>query len=383
VIGHRAILLLACGSLFGQSYTISTIAGGGTAGTSLNNPTSIAVDIAGNVYVGDWSGSIRKIWALDGGISTVAGTGNLGYSGDGGQATNAMLGKTGGIAIDNAGNIYLADTDNNRIRRVDVSTGIITTIAGTGAPAENGDGGPATNAGVSRPSGIALDSAGNVYFGSGWDRVRKVMADTGVISTVAGKFGTSFGGDKGPALSAHFWDPIPGAVDRSGDIYIADFENSRIRKMGAATGFVDTVAGSAPCSSGPFGVTVCRGEYAGDGGPATSSRLNYASAVAVDIDGNLYIADTQNHRIRRVDASSGFISTIAGVGTSGFSGDGGAALAAEITTPVAIAIDYTGNVYFADEGNGRIRVLTPATPQRYALRRIPRPLLTRRPVASP
>jgi sugar lactone lactonase YvrE len=378
VISRRAILFLACGPLFGQSYTISTIAGGGAAGT-LNNPTSVAVDIAGNVYFCDWSGSIRKIWALDGAITTVAGTGMLGYSGDGGQATSAMLGK-GNIAIDNRGNIYIADADNNRIRRVEVSTGIITTIAGTGSSIDSGDGGPAINAGVSRPSGIAVDSAGNVYFGSGWDRVRKVTADTGAISTVAGQFGTSFSGDKGPAVDAHFWDPIPGAVDGVGDIYVADYENSRIRKVAAATGIIDTVAGSAPCSLGPppFRVTVCRGEYAGNGGPATSARLNYAAAVAVDIAGNLYIADTLNHRIRRVDASTGIIATIAGDGVSGFCGDGGPALGAEMTTPVAIAIDYAGKIYFADEGNGRIRVLTPVAPQRYAARRIPRPLMRQR-----
>ena len=337
------------------------------------------MDIAGNVYFSDWSGAIRKVWALDGAITTVAGAGILGYSGDGGQATNAMLGK-GSITVDNRGNIYLADGDNSRIRRVDVSTGIITTIAGTGSTIDSGDGGPAVNAGVSRPSGIAVDSAGNVFFGSGWARVRKVSADTGAISTVAGQFQTSFGGDKGPAIGAYFWDPVPGAVDSLGDIYLADYENSRIRKVTAATGIVDTLAGSAPCSPGPppFGVTICQGAYAGDGGPATSARLNFASAVAVDIAGNLYIADTLNHRIRRVDASTGIISTIAGNGVSGFSGDGGAALEAEITTPAAIAIDYAGKIYFADEANGRIRVLTPAAPQRYGLRRIPRPLMRTR-----
>jgi sugar lactone lactonase YvrE len=337
---------------------------------------SVAVDIAGNVYVGDWSGFIRKIWVLDGVITIVAGTGILGYSGDGGQATSAMTGRASSIAIDNAGNIYITDADNNRIRRVEVSTGIITTIAGTGASANSGDGGPAIYAGVSLPSGIAVDSAGNVYFGSGWDRVRKVAADTGAISTVAGQLGTSFSGDNGPAIEAHFWDPVPGAVDVAGDIYVADYENSRIRKVAAATGIVETVAGSAPCFANPppLNTMVCQGEYAGDGGPARSARLNYASAVAVDIAGNLYIADTLNHRIRRVAASTGVISTIAGNGVSGFSGDGGPALGAEITTPAAIAIDYAGKVYFADEGNGRIRVLTPIAPERYALKRIPRPL---------
>ncbi len=206
------------------------MAGGGAAGISLTNPTSVAVDIAGNVYVGDWSGLIRKIWALDGAITTFAGTGTLGYSGDGGAAASAMLGKPSGIASDNAGNIYIADAENNRIRRVEASTGIITTIAGTGASTDSGDGGPAINAGVSRPSGIAIDSAGNVYFGSGWDRVRKLTADTGAISTVAGKFGTNFSGDKGPAIDAHFWDPVPGAVDGSGDIYVADFETPAFAK---------------------------------------------------------------------------------------------------------------------------------------------------------
>jgi sugar lactone lactonase YvrE len=376
VISRRAILLLACGPLFAQSYTISTVAGGGAAGVSLNNPISVAVDIAGNVYFSDWNGFIRKIWALDGSITTVAGTGKLGYSGDGGQATSAMLGK-GSIAVDSRGNIYIADGDNSRIRRVEISTGLITTIAGTGSSIDSGDGGPAINAGVSRPSGIAVDSAGNIYFGSGWARVRKISADTGAISTVAGQFQTSFGGDKGPANGAHFWDPVPGAVDTVGDIYLADYENSRIRKVAAATGIVDTVAGSAPCSPSPapFALAICQGSYAGDGGPAISARLNYASAVAVDIAGNLYIADTLNHRIRRVDASTGNISTIAGSGVSGFSGDGGPALRAEITTPAALAVDYAGKIYFADEANGRIRVLTPAAPQRYALRRTPRPLM--------
>jgi sugar lactone lactonase YvrE len=379
MISRRAILFLACAPLFGQSYTISTVAGGGVAGASLYNPTSVAVDIAGNVYFYDWSGSIRKFWAQDGAITTVAGTGVLGYSGDGGQATSAMLGK-GSITIDNRGNIYMADEDNHRIRRVEVSTGIITTIAGTGSSIDSGDGGPAIYAGVSQPSGIVVDNAGNVYFGSGWDRVRKIAADTGAISTVAGQFGTSFSGDKGPALEAHFWDPVPGAVDGLGDIYLADYENSRIRKVDAATGIVDTVAGSAPCALGlgPFRVTVCRGEYAGDGGPATSARLNYAAAVAADIAGNLYIADTLNHRIRRVDASTGIIGTIAGNGVSGFSGDGGPALGAEITTPAALAIDYAGKIYFADEGNGRIRVLTPAATQRYAARPILRPSMRQR-----
>jgi sugar lactone lactonase YvrE len=361
----RAILLLACAPLFGQQYTISTVAGDGAAGPILNYPTSVALDSEDNIYVSDWSGFIRKIWAGGGAITTVAGTGILGYGGDGGRATSAMIGRSISIASDAAGNIYIADGDNNRIRRVDGSTGIITTVAGTGAAIDTGDGGSAVNAGVSRPTGITVDVAGDLYFSSSWSRVRKVAASTGIIETVAGQFVTSFGGDNGPAVDALFWDPIPSVVDRSGNIYIADYENSRIRRVTAKTGIVTTIAGSGACPAGPpfLNVLVCQSGFSGDGGPAKNATLNYAAAVALDDDGNLFIADTINHRIRRVDASTRFIHTIAGNGVSGFRGDGGSALAAEISFPVGIAVDRSGRVYFADESNNRIRVLTPVTPR--------------------
>jgi sugar lactone lactonase YvrE len=363
VTRHWTIWLFACSPLFGQQYTISTVAGDGAAGPILNYPTSVALDSEDNVYVGDWSGFIRKIWAGGGAITTVAGTGILGYSGDGGRATSAMLGRAISIALDAAGNIYVSDGDNNRIRRVEVSTGIITTVAGTGATTDSGDGGPAVNARVSRPTGITVDAAGDIYFSSSWSRVRKVIASTGIIETVAGQFVTSFGGDNGPAVDALFWDPIPSVVGRSGNIYIADYENSRIRMVTAKTGIVTTFAGSGACPAGPpsLNVLVCQGGFGGDGGPAKDATLNHAAAVALDADGNLYIADTINHRIRRVDASTGLIYTIAGNGVSGFSGDGGPALAAEITFPTGLAVDSSRRVYFADESNNRIRVLTPVT----------------------
>ncbi len=205
VIRNSTILLLACAPLFGQQcafgqrYTISTIAGDGVASAFLTNPTSIAVDSEGNIVFGDWSGFIREIRKRDGVLAVVAGTGILGYGGDGGQATSAMLGRSIGIALDTAGNVYIADADNNRIRRVAVSTGIITTIAGTGAAKDSGDGGPAINASVSRPTGIVADGAGDLYFSSSWSRVRKVSADNGFIETVAGQLQTAFGGDGGPA----------------------------------------------------------------------------------------------------------------------------------------------------------------------------------------
>jgi hypothetical protein len=357
----RTLLLLACVPVFGQPYTISTIAGNGAAGVVLTYPTSVAVDPAGDVFVADWSGLIRKIWVRNGGTTTVAGIGTLGYSGDGGQAINTMIGKAISIALDAAGNLYFADSDNNRIRRVDVFTGIITTVAGTGAAADSGDGGPAVHAGVSRPTGIAVDTAGDLYFSSSWSRVRKLTVRTGTIETIAGQPVNGFSGDNGPAAAALFWDPIPSAVNRTGDIYIADYENSRVRIVTSKTGTVNTFAGSGACQTGvaPFGITVCQGGFAGDGGPARNAMLNYAASVALDAACNVYIADTINHRIRLVDASTGLIYTIAGNGVNGFSGDGGPALAAEISFPTGIAVDRSGRIYFSDENNHRIRTLTP------------------------
>ena len=370
---NRIVPLLACAPLFAQQYTISTIAGEGAARTSLNFPTSVAVDSAGDVYVSDWSGFIRKIWMKDGGTTVVAGTGILGYSGDGGQATNARLGKAISITLDSAGNLYFADGDNNRIRRVDAATGIITTVAGTGSVVDSGDGGPGVRAGVARPTGITVDGTGNLYFSSSWSRVRKLTARTEMIEPVAGQFVTSFGGDGGLAIDALFWDPIPSAINRAGDIYITDYENSRIRVVKAHTGMVATFAGVGPCATGGPGmnVLVCQGGFSGDGGPATRAMLNHAQAVALDSAGNVYIADTINHRIRRVDATSGLIYTIAGNGVSGFSGDGGPATLAQITFPAGIAVDRSGRVYFTDESNNRIRILTPVASPFHQFRQHP------------
>lgn len=374
VTHYRTILLLACAPAFGQQYTISTVAGIGAAGAFLSNPTSVVVDAAGDVYFADWSGFIRKLWVRNSAVTIVVGTGILGFGGDGGQAINATIGKAISMALDSAGNIFFADGANNRIRRVDISTGLITTVAGTGAAADSGDGGPAVKAGVSQPTGVTVDHEGNLYFSSSWSRVRKLTATTGTIETVAGQFITSFGGDNGPALNALFWDPIPSVVTRNGDIYITDFENSRVRIVHADTGIVTTLVGSGACPTGvlPFNAVVCQGGFGGDGGPAKNATLNHAQAVALDVNGNLYIADTINHRIRRVDATTGLIYTIAGNGVSGFSGDGGPATAAEISFPVGIAVDRSGKVYFSDESNNRIRMLTPVAPLSHPLRQGPR-----------
>jgi len=374
MVHPRTILLLACAPVFAQQYAIATIAGNGVGGAYFTYPTSVAVDAAGDVYVADWSGYIRKVFVQEGASTIVAGTGILGYGGDGGQATNAMIGKAISLALDSAGNLYFADGDNNRIRRVDALTGIITTVAGGGTAADGGDGGPAVSAVVWQPTGITVDAAGDLYFSGSWAQVRKVSAATGIIETVAGQAITSFGGDNGPAVDALFWDPMPSAVAPSGNLYIADFENSRVRMVTAATGIVTTVAGSGNCARGvpPLNVLVCQSGFSGDDGPATEATLNYPSSVALDPAGNLYIADTVNHRIRWVNAESGFIYTIAGNGQNGFSGDGGPALAAEFSFPASIALDQSGRVYFADENNNRVRLLTPVTSEFRLFRQRPR-----------
>lgn len=275
-------------------------------------------------------------------ISTVAGSGILGFSGDGGPATSAELDWPEGVAVDSAGNIFIADTNNARIRKV-TPAGVITTVAGNGTAGSSGDGGPAGSAELFAPDGVTVDGAGNLFIADSPSRVRKITP-AGVISTVAGNGTPGFGGDGGPATSSEIYGPMGLAVDGAGNLFIADINNDRIRKVTAA-GTISTVAGN-----GSVG-------FSGDGGPATSAELNAPFGVAVDTAGNLYIADTGNYRIRKV-TPAGTISTIAGTGVPGFSGDGGRALSAKLYLVFGLAVDAAGNVLIAD--NGRIRKVTPA-----------------------
>ncbi|MHB1953016.1 MAG: NHL domain-containing protein [Sulfobacillus sp.] len=351
---------------------INTVAGNGASGYSgdggaatsaeLSYPLGVVLDSAGNLYIADtFNNRIRKVTASTGDISTVAGNGTAGYSGDGGPATSAELDFPFGVVVDSAGNLYIADTYNQRIRKVTATTGVITTVAGNGYGAPNscgfsGDGGPATSAELCGTNGVAVDSAGNLYIADTYNnRIRKVTASTGIISTVAGNGTYGYSGDGGPATSAELWAPQGVAVDSAGNLYIADRFNQRIRKVTASTGIITTVAGNG--ASG----------YSGDGGPATSAKLAQPFGVAVDSAGNLYIADSYNNRIRKVSAITGVITTVAGNGTYGYAGDNGPATSAELSYPQGVVLDSLGNLYIPDSYNQRIRkvstnAILPTTP---------------------
>jgi trimeric autotransporter adhesin len=269
-------------------------------------------------------------------ISTVAGGGSCGstYCGDGGQATNAELNYPVFITFDAAGNLFIADQANNRVRKVS-TTGVITSVAGyTAAAGFSGDGGPATAAKLYRPTGVAIDGAGNLYFSDAQNhRIRMVNA-SGIINTIAGTGTAAYGGDGGPATMAQFNNPDGIKFDIAGNLYIADIGNSRIRMINTS-GIITTVAGNGTAA------------FSGDGGPATSAELYAPQDIALDAVGNLYISDSYNHRIRKVN-TSGVISTFAGNGVGGSSGDGGLATNAELGQPVGLVADTFGSIYVTD-----------------------------------
>src|SRR5262249_23483311 len=315
----------------------------------------IDFDSAGNLYLTDSDNhTIRKV-TPQGVISTIAGRpGQSGYSGDGGPATSASLNFPIGVAVDNAGNIYICDNATQslisyRIRKVTASTGIISTIAGIGSGGFSGDGGPATGAQLNNPQNVAVDQDGNVYIADiGNHRIRKATASTGTISTVAGNGVAGFGGDGGPATAAQLNQPNNVSVDKDGNLIICDSGNFRIRKVTIADGKISTVVGKGQSGFG------------GDGGPATEALINVPVGAIVDPGGNLYFSDRGNNRVRKVTAATGVINTIAGVGAPAFNGDGLASLASALSSPTGLAIDPAGNLYIADRDNRRVRKLTAA-----------------------
>jgi sugar lactone lactonase YvrE len=276
------------------------------------HPVSLGVLLIGGLLL-----SIGATQALAGSpaagiITTLAGTGTPGYDGDLSAATSAQLYHPSGVAVDGAGNVYIADTNNHRVRKVTAGTAIITTLAGTGSAGFLGDGGPATGAQLNYPSGLAVNAAGDVFIADQNNhRIRRVAAGTGLITTVVGSGTPGYGGDGGVATAAHLDYPNAVALDDAENLYIADTYNHRIRKVAASTGIITTIAGNGGAG------------YNGDG-LATGATLSYPSGVAVDGVGNVYIGDTYNHRIRKVAPATGIISTVAGTGFPGFTGEGGA-----------------------------------------------------------
>ncbi len=325
-------------------------------------------------------------------VTTVAGSGASGFTGDGGAATAAALNYPEGVAVDSLGNVYFVDAANSRIRRIDAATGVITTVAGGGA---GGDGGLATQASLAGPFGVAATALGDLYVGeSSAHRVRRIDHATGVITTVAGTGQAGGSGDNGPATQAKLSSPVGVAMDGEGNLYIGDTGNSAIRRVSALTGTITTLAAAAyPLCIASYGahevivaeyeanrvsringatgvVTIVAGNgaatFGGDGGPATLAPVFHPHGVAVGRDGVIYIADTYNNRIRRVDPATGTITTVAGTGAAAFSGDGGPGTSAAINYPIGIAVARDGRVYFADNKNYRIRSLAQPAPANQA-----------------
>ena len=287
---------------------------------------------------------------LSGTMRTVAGNGTWVYKQDGVPATNASIFLPGGVAIDGSGNIFLSDTSNNRVRRVDLASGLIATVAGSGSPGFSGDNGPATLAGVNLPSGMVIDGAGDILFAdSGNHAIRRLSLATGILSTIAGQLGQyGASGDNGLATAATLNTPEGLALDAAGNLFIADTNNHLIRRVDAATGIITTVAGLNAAAS------------SGDGGPATAAYLNSPWSVSLDLAGNLFIADLGNNKIRKID-TAGTISTVAGTGNPTYNGDSQAATTANLKGPAAVLPDVAGNLYIADSGNNLIRKVSATT----------------------
>jgi uncharacterized protein (TIGR03437 family) len=361
------------------AFTVSTVVGQGppvgagyggdtfpALSATLNGPTSLAFDSKGDMYIVDQVNNvIRMVNASTGNISTVAGNNSAGYSGDGKTAVSAQIDAPVSIVVDSKGNFYFSEFNNGIVRMVNTS-GIISTYAGSATAGRgfSGDGGAATAAAMFSPTGIAFDSSGNMYisdFGTysdlnfvGNDRIREVVASTGIINTVVGSGTVGFANGGGSALAANLNGVAQIALDSHGNLYLADSFNNEIRKVVLATGTISTFAGSSTAAYG----------YSGDGGLATDALLNNPTGVAVDGAGNVYISDTFNDVIRVV-TPDGLIHTVAGsvanAPNPGYTGDGGPALSAQLAEPNSLTFDSAGNLYVADFANNVIRKLVPTS----------------------
>ncbi|MBK6825693.1 MAG: gliding motility-associated C-terminal domain-containing protein [Chitinophagaceae bacterium] len=341
----------------GKAQIIHTIGGvpgsrghagnGGPFTTALlDKPFAIATDPLGQLYIGDWHNRvIRKVNAT-GIVGQFAGNGIGGYSGDGGQALNAQINTPFDISIDRNGNIYFSDLGNEVIRCIDPS-GIIRTVAGNGLPGDGmpftGDGGPALNASLYDAQAIATDEEGNLFIAETAKHTVRMVDRQGIIHTICGQGinGAGYSGDGGPARLATLRAPADIVIDREGNLLIADIDNHAIRKIDRS-GIIHTIAGDGIAG------------YSGDGGLATAARLRRPFGLAVDATGNIYIAEEENHVIRKINPA-GIIITVAGTGREGYSGDGGPAIAAKLSYPHRIAIDEQGHIYITDSENHTVR----------------------------
>jgi gliding motility-associated-like protein len=353
-------LLLVLSFSIAKAQFIITYAGDGYNGNIGNgNPAlcagipytrGVSFDGKNAIYL-TCSNSIRKINIATGIISNVSGSDTYGYAGDGGPAANALLQSPFDVCADSVNNIiYIAEYGGNRIRKIDITTGIISTIAGNGSAGYSGDGGPAINASLNKPMAVCLDYKGNLYIADMYNsRTRKIDLATGIISTYAGNGNTFYSGDGGQAAAAG--TPYPNKIcsDLSGNIYISEVASgitSRIRKINAATGIITTIAGNNNYA------------YGGDGGPAVNATLFDPAGVFVDKQNNVYISEYDDSRVRKIDAATGIINTLAGNGTNGFSGDGGLAASAALHYPLGLTMDNSNNLYVADNTNHRIRQIS-------------------------
>lgn len=325
-------------TLAGTGVYASSGDGGPATSAELQLPVFLALDASENLYYGDFdSRTIRKIDKATGIISTIAGGG--GSNPENVTATSAQIGGVQGISIDGAGNLYLADYHNARIRKINTA-GIISTIAGGGGSL--GDNGPATSARLFNPYGVAVDASGNVYVAdAGQYRVRKISS-SGIISTIAGTGTQGYSGDGGAANAARLMMPMGIAVDASGNVYVTDYTGHSVRKIDQATGIISTIAGTGQAG------------YNGDGIAASAAQLNTPMGIWVDPSGNIYVVEKGNNRIRKIN-TAGIISTVAGTGIPSYNSDGIAATAAGLRYPSGIILDAAGNIYLADTENRRIR----------------------------
>ena len=343
-----------------QNWIITTAVGTGERGfagdggpavrATLNGPFDIGFDPAGNLYFSDtFNHRIRRVDAASGIVTTVAGRGEAGYSGDGGPAVEARLNEPYGIAVDRSGNIYVADRHNHSVRRIDGASGIVTTVAGNGSAGFSGDGGPAARAGLVEPNGLAFDPAQQLLFIADVadNRVRMVDLAAGTIATFAGTGEAAHTGDGGPAGAAGVFGARAVKVAADGTVFILERQGSSLRAVNPRTGVITTVAG-----------TGARG-YGGDGGPALAAVFDAPKELTIDPDGDILIVDTENHAIRRFDVKVGTVETIAG-GRKGNEGDGGPARRAGLGRPHGIAVGPDGALYIGDTENHRIRKLTRA-----------------------